>query len=264
VPPSTTHDALRRTAGAVWTLVRTDFKARYHGTVMGFLWALLKPLVVVITLISVFRFIFQNTPHYAIHLIIGISIYEYFQEGTKTGLIALAHKAHLLTKSRFPRWILVVTSTVNALITLGVFSAGIVLYLLIDPAPDRPRPDLLRLLLFAAYLAQLVLIVVGLSLGSCALFVRYRDLNQVWEVVTHAGFFAAPVIYSLDILPEQYHKYLYLWPPTAFIQFSRAVLMGKDLPTPFAHLLMAGMTATVLVVGIALYRRLVGGVVEHL
>ena len=61
------------------------------------------------------------------------------------------------------------------------------------------------------------------------LFLRYRDLNQVWDVVLQAGFFLAPIIYPLEILPERFHFYLYLWPPTPVIEFSRAVLVrGVD------------------------------------
>ncbi len=63
------------------------------------------------------------------------------------------------------------------------------------------------------------------------LFLRYRDLNQVWEVVIQAGFFLAPIIYPLGILPERFHFYLYIWPPTPVIEFSRAVLVAGVLPT---------------------------------
>ena len=190
----------------------------------------------------------------------GLFLYEYFQDATKTGLIALHQKGYLLSKSRFPRWILVTTSTANALITLGVATTGVLIFLI---ATGRP-PDPLRFGLFLLYVVQLILVVVGLSLAGSVLFVRYRDLNQVWEVITHAGFFVAPIIYPLGILPEQYHRYLYLWPPTAFIQFSRAVLTGDPLPTLKAHALLAGMTLFFLLFGVLVYRRFAGRVAEHL
>ena len=64
---------------------------------------------------------------------------------------------------------------------------------------------------------------------------RYRDLNQVWEVVTQAGFFVAPIIYPIDVLPERLHVYLYLWPPTPIILFARSVLIDGKVPSAFAH-----------------------------
>jgi lipopolysaccharide transport system permease protein len=87
------------------------------------------------------------------------------------------------------------------------------------------------------------------------LFLRYRDLNQVWEVATQAGFFVAPIIYPLDILPERFHWYLYLWPPTLFIQLSRMVLVKGEVPTLRAHVMLAAATALALAAGAAMYRR---------
>ena len=95
-----------------------------------------------------------------------------------------------------------------------------------SPAPAIRR-RCAALVAFAAYCAALIAIVVGFSLAASVLFLRYRDLNQVWEVVMQAGFFLAPIIYPLDILPERFHFYLYLWPPTPVIEFSRSVLVAR-------------------------------------
>src|SRR5438045_2441044 len=84
--------------GAVWTLVRTDFIARYHGTVMGFLWALLKPLAMLAVLLFVFSIVFAATPDYPVRLVIGLLIWDYFQEGTKVGLASLHAKGYLVNR----------------------------------------------------------------------------------------------------------------------------------------------------------------------
>src|SRR3954467_6287312 len=114
-------------AGLVWTLVRTDFKARYHGTIGGFVWALLKPLSMFVVLMSVFSFLFATNPKYKLDLIVGLFLWDFFAEGTKTGLMSLHARGYLLTKSRVPSWILVLTSISNAVITLAVFSIVITL-----------------------------------------------------------------------------------------------------------------------------------------
>ena len=93
----------------------------------------------------------------------------------------------------------------------------------------RHTPTLGAIALFLGYCSALVVIVVGFSLASSVLFLRYRDLNQVWDVVAQAGFFLAPIIFPLSIIPERFHFYFYLWPPTPIIEFSRAVLVnGRD------------------------------------
>jgi len=109
-----------------------------------------------------------------------------------------------------------------------------------------------------------ILIVMGFALGSSVLFLRYRDLNQVWDVVSQAGFFLAPIIYPLGILPERFHFYLYLWPPTAVIEFSRDVLVRGVIPTATAHACLAGVVAISLGVGWALFRRLAPRAAEFL
>jgi lipopolysaccharide transport system permease protein len=146
----------------------------------------------------------------------------------------------------------VVTSLSNALITLAVFALMIVAFLTLTHRP----PGAAAVALFLTYLGGLFLVVVGISFGSSVLFLRYRDLNQVWDVVVQAGFFVAPVIYPLGILPERLHPLIYCWAPTPFIQFSRAVLVDGVFPGARAHAALAAGTALILVAGLVVFRRL--------
>src|SRR5918994_1321776 len=96
-------------AGLIWTLVRTDFKVRYHGTLGGFVWAMLKPLTMFVLLMGVFSFVFGADPDYRLNLIIGLFLYDFFSESTKAGLTSLHARGYLLTRAGCPSWILVVT-----------------------------------------------------------------------------------------------------------------------------------------------------------
>jgi len=243
--------ALRQPLGLAWTLARTEFKTRYQPTVGGFLWALMKPVAMFLVLMAVFSFIFGSDPEYRYNLIVGVFLWDFFADATKTGLISLHVKGYLLTKAKFPIWILVVASISNALITLAVFSVAIIGFLLVAGR----APGLTAIVLFFSYLLHLAVMVIGFSLASSVLFLRYRDLNQVWDVVSQAGFFLAPIVYPLAIIPERYHLLLYLWPPTPIIQFAREVLIAGTVPTLRAHALLMLETAIVLFIGIAVFRR---------
>jgi len=247
-------------AGLIWTLVRTDFKVRYHGTIGGFVWALLKPLTMFVMLMSVFSFLFASDPNYKLNLIIGLFLWDFFSESTKAGLMSLDARGFLLTKAKCPPWILIVTAMSNALITLVVFSIIIVSFLVWA----GHAPSATALLLFLGYVLALVLIVVGFSLAASVLFLRYRDLNQVWDLVTQVGFFIAPIIYPIAILPERYHFYLYLWAPTPAIQFARSVLVDGRVPTITAHAYLAGAVLFSLIAGGLIYRRLAPRAAEYL
>jgi lipopolysaccharide transport system permease protein len=233
-----------------WTLVRTDFKTRYHGTLGGFFWALLKPLSMFVVLASVFSFLFASDSRYTTNLLIGLFLYDFFGEATKTGLQSLHAKAFLVSKAKFPLWIVVAASASNAAIGLGIFAVVITVVVVALDGWSR----LGGLPWFAFYLVLYIAIVVGFSLAASVLFLRYRDLNQVWEVAIQAGLFLAPVIYPLRIIPEQFHFYFYLWPPTPVIQFTRTVLVDGAVPTPRAHGFLVLEALVVLAAGILIFR----------
>jgi len=246
--------------GLIWTLIRTDFKTRYHGTFGGFVWALLKPAAMFLVLYAVFSYVFKSEMAYRVNLILGLFLFDCFGEGTKSGLVSLQAKGYLLTKARFPSWIVVATSASNAVITLSVFTLVFLAVLAATGHPPKP----VHLLLYFFYVAALLVMVTGISLAGSVLFLRYRDLNQVWEVVVQAGFFLAPIVYPLSVIPHEYQFYLYLWPPTPIVQFTRMVLVEGTVPTLRAHLLLILMVGTTFGVGTAIFRRYAPRAAEYL
>ena len=246
--------------GLIWTLVRTDFKVRYHGKLIGFIWALVKPVVMYLVLSGVFSFIFATEGLYRSKLLLGLILWDFFAEATKVSMTSLAAKGFLIGKSRFPRWIIVVTSVSNPLLTLMVTTCALLAFIFVR----HQVPSLPALGLFLLYELVLVAVVIGFGLATSALFLEYRDLNELWDLISYAGFFLAPVIYPLAVLPEKYHLYLYLWPPTSIIQFSRAVLLDGTIPSARAHLLMLVMTAAIFSTGLLLFKKHAPRAAEHL
>ncbi|MBA3884326.1 MAG: ABC transporter permease [Acidobacteria bacterium] len=242
-----------------WTLVRTDFKTRYHGTFAGFLWALLKPLALVLVLMGVFSFIFGHRESYVINLVIGLLLYNFFTDATKSGLMSLFTKSFLLNKTVAPSWILVVTSISNAVITLLVVWGVLLLVL----AVSGRLPSAAGLGLVAVYFVHYLAMVIGISLALSVMFLVYRDLHEIWDVVSQAGFFLAPIIYPLDILPERLHFWLFLWPPTPIIQFTRQALVDDAPPTLKAHLLLSAESAVILLIGILIFRHYRSRIAEY-
>ena len=132
-----------------------------------------------------------------------------------------------------------------------LFSVVLITFLILSGR----TPSDLAVALYAWYLLNFFAIVVGFSLAASVLFMQYRDLNQVWEVVTQAGFFVAPIIYPIDVLPERLHFYLYLWPPTPVILFARSVLVDGKVPSVQAHGLLTLEALVVLALGAWIYRQ---------
>src|SRR6188474_645528 len=164
MPPAAAHR--QRLGDLLWTLVRTDFKGRYHASAAGFVWAMLKPLAMFVVLLAVFSFAFANDPDYRLNLIVGLFLWDFFADGTKVGLTSLLAKGYLISKAKFPRWIIVVASLSNAVITLGVFTVVIVAFLAL--AGRAPSPA--HVALFGLLLVHYFLLVVGFGLASSVLF----------------------------------------------------------------------------------------------
>ena len=249
-----------RFGGLVWTLIRTDFKTRYHGTIGGFAWALLKPLTMFLVLLAVFLYVFASDPQYKLeldHRPVPLRVLpgsNQVRAALAPGQGIPAHQGALPDLDR--RGHVGLERGDHAGAVLG--RPARVPWRLVGR--HRQSPSRCTRCTWAYFLA----IVAGFSLAASVLFMRYRDLNQVWDVITQAGFFIAPIIYPLGILPERVHAYLYAWPPTPIILFSRSVLVDGRIPSPLAHLLLLIETAVVLGAGLLIYRARVSRVAEEL
>lgn len=258
--PITSNATRSYLPGLIWTLIRTDFKTRYHGTLGSYLWALVKPVSMFVVLYMVFSVIFTMDQYYSLNLIIGLFLWDFFSDSTRTGLVSLHAKTFLLTKTRFPSWVVVLTSVSNALITVTIFSVAVCSYILLY----RRHISLVEIGCFSLYIFLLLIMIIGISLAGSVLFLRYRDINQIWDLLMQVGFFFTPIIYPLDIVPHKYHFFMYAWLPTAVIQFSRSVIVKGEIPTLTAHLMLLGSATVVLLAGTVLYLRLAPRSLERL
>ena len=135
----------------VWRLAKTDFKLRYHSSVLGYIWVILKPLLMFTILNFVFSSIFNfrnsGTPDYPLELITGLLLFQFFSEATMTGLTSLVSKAQLVTKIYVPRWTIVLGSTMNALFIFGMNLIVLAFFFLIY----GKIPSFLGLVMFFVY-----------------------------------------------------------------------------------------------------------------
>lgn len=244
-------------------MVVTDFRLRYQASLLGYLWTLLKPLAVFTILYIVFARLLTigtDVPHYGIYLLLGIVIWMFFVEVTNTGLASLVGRADLLRKIRFPRYVVVLSVGVSAMINFGLNMLVILAFLV--AARVQVNAGLLWLpLLFV----ELVALAVAISFFLSGLYVRFRDLTYIWEVLMQAGFYAVPIIYPLTMVSERYPgvaRLLMINPMAQIIQDARALLvtdqaitMTQLFGTPWARLIPIGITALLVVTSVVFFRR---------
>lgn len=213
-------------------LVKTDFKLRYQGSVLGYLWSLLRPLA----LFSILYVVFVNflrigaeVPYFASYLLLGIVLWNFFAEITTGSVGAIVGKGDLLRKINFPRYVVVISASASALINL-VFNLFVVTIFMIWQGVDISKFAFMVPLL----LLELFIFAVGLAFVLSTLFVRFRDLNYIWEVVMQAGFYATPVLYPMSYVTEKSipaAKLLILNPLAQIIQDMRYLLVTKETLT---------------------------------
>lgn len=201
-------------------LVRTDFKLRYQGSVLGYAWSLLRPLLLFVILYVVFvKFLKLGTgvPHYPVYLLLGIVMWNFFVEMTMQSLGSIVGRGDLIRKIRIPRWIIVLSSSISALINLFLNLLVIVVFMFVN------HVDLMRTILWLPLiLAEVYLLALGLSMFLSAAFVKFRDINYIWEVILQAGFYLTPILYPLSRIPNlTFQKLILINPMGQAIQDAR-------------------------------------------
>lgn len=209
----------------LWVIAKTDFKLRYNGSILGYLWAFLKPMLLFLVMYVVFSVLMKwDMPNYQLYLFLGIMLWNFFAEGTSAGIYSLLGKGDLIKKIYFPRILVVIACTLTAFMTLVLNMIVFFVFYFYMGLGFHIYLFLLPLALLLAYV-----LVLGVSLFLSVLQVRYRDVVQIWEVLLQAGFFLTPVIYPMTTVPVKYYFYVYLNPMAGIIQFARTAVLDQQI-----------------------------------
>ncbi len=179
-------------------LTKTDFKLRYQGSVLGYLWALLRPMMMFAILYIVFAKLLKfggDIPHYPVYLLVGTTFWSFFTECTSQGIQAIVNRGDLIRKICFPRYIVVVSATLTAVINVLINLVVIVIFALIDGITPSWTWLLVPLLILELYTLSL-----GISFLLGAINVKYRDITSIWDVFIQALFYAVPIIYPVTMV----------------------------------------------------------------
>jgi ABC-2 type transport system permease protein len=181
-------------------LTKTDFKLRYQGSVLGYLWALLRPLMMFAILYRVFAKLLRfggDIPHYPVYLLAGTTMWSFFTECTSQGIQAMVIRGDLIRKISFPKYIVVGSATLTAVINMLINLVVVIIFALINGVTPS-----MSWLLVPLSLVELYVLSLGISFLLGAINVKYRDITSIWDVLTQALFYAVPIIYPLSLVAE--------------------------------------------------------------
>lgn len=213
-------------------MVITDFKLRYQGSVLGYVWSLLRPLFLFVILYVVFANFLRigdDIPHYPVYLLTGIVLWNFFAEITNNGVSAIVSRGDLIRKLNFPKFVIVLSVAVSALINLLLNVLVIIVFMYFNHV-DIGWSALLSPL----YILEILIFAIAISFILAALFVRLRDINYIWEVFMQALFYAVPIIYPLAMVSDRWPevaKIMLLNPVAQAIQDVRYVVITPETQT---------------------------------
>lgn len=232
----------------------TDFKIKYDNSALGYLWSLLKPLLMFGTLYLVFSvFVRWQVENYRLYLLLGIILWNFFAEITLNSMLMLEGKGPILKKIYFPRWIIVISSSLTSLLTL--FLNLIVFFVFYAFSGVHPQ---LSIFLLLVYLVELYMLSVGLAFLLCALYPKFRDVHHIWEVFVQLGFWITPIIYPVAIVPAKFHKIIFANPMARIIQGCRDAVIGNSSQflTLNSHVIIIGAIGILFAFGTMFFNRL--------
>jgi ABC-2 type transport system permease protein len=264
----------RRLVRLAWTLAITDIKLRFFGSFLGYFWQLIRPLALFGVLYIVFTEFLNfdaGVKYYPVALLLGLVLFGFFAEATGQSVRSLVNREPLVRKVDFPRLAVPLATLMTALVNLAMNLVPVFVFLL--AAGGRPRLSWLQLPFLILALAAFA---GGLGLLLSSLFVRYRDVEPIWDVIVQALFYAAPIFYTIDTVKK---KTSTPWIPdlimcnpfAAILQQARHAVVDPShhapldiYSDPLLVLVPITITLAAMTIGFVTFRRLAPNIAEEL
>ncbi len=256
-----------------WTLATTEFKLRFFGSVLGYFWQLMRPLLLFAVLYAVFVGILNtggDQPMFGVALLLGIVVFQFFADSTISSIRSLMNRENLVRKIDFPRAAIPVSCVLQAIFNFGLNLIPVFIFLFAAGGSIS-----VRWLELPLVLAMLIVFVTGLSLLLSALFVNFRDVEPIWEVVAQALFYGTPILYPLSIVIEKVSltaaQIMLANPLAAAIQQLRHAIVDLSYQSPgqvfgstAGDLIPVGISLLTFIIGALYFRRMAPLIAERL
>ena len=233
--PSALGGGVRRFFDLLWLISTTEFKRVYFGTVLGYLWSLIRPLALFGVLLFVFTKVLRvgsGLPFYPVLLLLGIVLFTFFQESTSSAVTSVVTQEGVVRKTQFPRLVIPLANVLTGLFNLGLNLIVVFVFIFawgVDPTWSW--------LLFPFCVLALVVLTAATSMALSVLYVRFRDVAIIWVVASQMLFYATPILYPLGkggFEDMAVAKYLMINPLAVIFEQVRVWVLEPEAPTAAA------------------------------
>ena len=260
---------LRRFWNLTWTLATTDWKLRFYGSILGYVWTLARPFLFFGVIYLVFTEVVgldDRVPNYGVYILFALVTFQFFAEATSGCLLSLVTREGLLRKIQFPRLVIPLSVVLTAIFNLVMTLVAVFIFTLASGVD--PRWSWLELPFLLAIIAVLA---TGVGLIISSLYVRYRDVQPIWEVVSQMLWYASPILYVSTLVPENLQAAYQLNPIASVLAQIRHAVIDPNAPSAAeliggsARLLIpAGIVVGLFALGLWIFSREAPRIAEHL
>jgi ABC-2 type transport system permease protein len=226
--PSALGGGWRRFGELLYLLSVTEFKRTYFGTVLGYFWSLLRPLMLFAVLLVVFTKVFRlgsQVEHYPVLLLFNVVLFGFFSESTQAAVTSVVSQESVVRKTQFPRMVIPLSVVLTSLFNLGMNLIVVVIFIIAFGVSP-----MWTWLLFPLIVVVLTVYATAVSLLLSSLYVRFRDTLIIWSVMAAALFYATPVLYPIEFIHGTFRDLLLLNPLTPLFEQARRWVIDPNAP----------------------------------
>ena len=237
--------SIKKYKNLLWLLIKRDFHSKYRKSILGVLWSLLNPLLMMLVLTAVFSYMFRITiPNFPVYFLSGRLIYDLFQESTTMAMNSVISSEGIIKKIYIPKYIFPVSRVLSSIVNTFFFLIAFFVVVIITGAPFY-----WTMLLIPIPLLYVFVFSLGIAMLLSSMTVFFRDLTYLWGVFTLLLFFMTPIMFPIEMLPGWLTPYIGLNPLFQFIQYFRNLTMDGVVPDLWSNLVCIGFALLSLCVG---------------
>lgn len=243
---------LKRDSFVLSSLVSKDFKLKYRRSVLGVVWSVLNPLLMMIVLSAVFTNVFRwgQIDNYPLYLILGLILFNLMANATTSSMTSIIDASSLIKKIRINKMIFPLEKVVFELINFAISLIAVVIVMAYFQI--MPNANILFLPILLIYM---IIFCTGIGLLLSALAVFFRDVIHLWSVIITAWTYATPIFYPTDLLSETMQSLMQYNPMYQYVTYFRQIALWGVTPGVTENLICLGMAVITFVVGMIVFKK---------
>ena len=232
-------------------IVKKNFAAKYKDSVLGIIWSVLKPLMIMVLLTIIFATLFgKDISNYPIYFLSGKCLFDFFNLSTSLSTNSIKGNKNILSRTAAPKYIFVLGSVMSEFMNFIITLIILVLVMIVTHAPFY-----LTLPLSIIPIISLIIICIGISLILSILCVQYTDVQHLWSIISLLLMYASAIFYPMSIIPQPFQGYMRLNPIFWIIDQFRSLAIYGTIPEPLYIINSILLSLIILIIGIVIFKK---------